>query len=236
MQSKIVFQTDHLGIYTGQTYADPSPLEENVWLIPGGCVETPPPDIPEFKAARWDGSVWKLIDSYQGLTVYSTRTGEPSVMDRVGELPTGYTLEAPGPNQVWKDGRWVDDVPAAVEQRYRELVQEINAACAQSITAGFCSYALGDRYWYSTTLEDQLNLSCAAALAADQAYGCIDQLGIKAFLPHTAAQLRQVADEFTRLRLQLLQKADSLKARLQQAREAKDLAALNSVTWEAAPV
>ncbi|NVN63856.1 phage tail protein [Pseudomonas putida] len=233
MQSKIVYQTDHLGIYTGQAYADPSPLEENVWLIPRGCVEIAPPAIPEFKAAHWDGKRWQLIDSYLGLTAYNTLTGEPMSIDRLGQLPAGYTLDQPGPGQVWQDGQWVDDIPAAVERRYQERVLEIDASCSQQITGGFWSSVLGDSYCYSTSLDDQVNLSGAAALGVDLAYPCADLGGIKTYRPHSAAQLRQVADDFTRMKLQLLQQAYSLKERLQQARDAKDLAGLEAVTWEA---
>lgn len=233
MQPKIVYQTDHLGIYTGQAYADPSPLEEGVWLIPRGCVEIAPPAIPEFKAAHWDGLSWHLIDSYLGLVAYNTRTGEPLSIDRLGQLPPGYTLEPPAPGQIWQDGQWVDDIPAAVERRYLERVQEIDASCAQQITGGFSSSVLGDCYSYSTSLDDQINLSGAAALGVDLTYPCSDQTWIKAYRPHTAAQLRQVADDFTRMKLQLLQQAYSLKERLQQARDAKDLDALEEVMWEA---
>jgi hypothetical protein len=236
MQSKVVYQTDHLGIYTGQTYADASPLEENVWLIPRGCVEIPPPAVPEFKAAHWDGKRWQLIDSYLGLTAYSTQTGEPVSIDRLGQLPAGYTLDPPGPGQVWQDGQWVDDIPAAVERRYQERVQEIDATCSLQITGGFWSAVLGDRHCYSTTLDDQINLSGAAALGVDLTYPCADVSGAKAYRPHTAVQLRQVADDFTRMKLQLLQQAYSLKEQLQLARDAKDLAGLEAVAWEAVPV
>lgn len=236
MQSKIVYQTDHLGIYTGKAYADPSPLEENVWLIPRGCVEVAPPAVPEFKAAHWDGQRWQLIDSYLGLTAYNTQTRAPISIERLGQLPAGYTLDPPGPGQVWQGGQWVDDIPAAVERRYQERVQEVDTICSQRITGGFWSSVLGERFCYSTTLDDQLNLSGAAALGVDLSYPCADQAGVKAYRLHTAAQLRQVADDFTRFKLELLQQAYSLKALLQQARDAKDLTALESVTWEAAPV
>lgn len=236
MQSKIVYQTDHLGIYTGQAYADPSPLEDGVWLIPRGCVEIAPPAVPEYKAAHWDGLRWQLIDSYLGLTAYNIQTGEPKSIDRLGQLPTGYTLDPPQPGQVWQNGQWVDDIPATVERRYQERVQEIDASCSRQITGGYWSAALGESFCYSTTLDDQLNLSGAAALGVDLTYPCADQSSVKAYRPHTAAQLRQVADDFTRLKLELLQQAYSLKERLQQARDAKDLAGLEAVTWGAALV
>ncbi|WJD63104.1 phage tail protein [Pseudomonas kurunegalensis] len=233
MQSKIVYQTDHLGIYTGPAYADPSPLEEGVWLIPRGCVEVPPPAVPDYKAAHWDGQRWQLIDSYLGLTAYNTKTGEAKSIDRLGQLPAGYTLDPPGPGQVWQDGQWVDDIPATIERRYQERVTEIDATCSARIFGGFWSSALGDSYCYSTALDDQVNLSGAAALGVDLSYPCADRSGIKAYRPHTAAQLRLVADDFTRVKLQLLQQAYSLKERLQQARDAKDLNGINAVVWEA---
>lgn len=236
MQNKIVFQTDHLGIYVGEAIADQSPLEANVWLIPGGCVEEAPPAIPEHKAAHWDGQRWKLIDSYLGLTAYNIQTGEPTAIDRHGQLPAGYTLEVPGPGQIWKDGEWIDDIPAAVERIYQEKTASIDSACSRQITGGFWSEALGDRHSYSTSQEDQLNLSGAATLGIEVDYPCSDATGAKAFRRHTASQLRQVADEFTLLRLQLLQKSYTLKDRLQAAREAKDLIGLGSVSWEGGAV
>ena len=42
--NKQVVQLDDNGYYSGQTYADRSPLEPGVWLIPAGCVDTAPPD------------------------------------------------------------------------------------------------------------------------------------------------------------------------------------------------
>ena len=92
MDTKIVYQPDHLGIYTGKTVADRSPLEPDVWLIPGGCVEVEPPAVPAKKAAFWDGRKWQLVDSYQGLTVYNTTTRAPMVIERAGAQCAQYPL------------------------------------------------------------------------------------------------------------------------------------------------
>ncbi len=60
--SKTVYQTNHAGLYTGTTVADPSPLEPGVFLMPAGTVETPPPESwPEDKWPRWNGAAWQLI-------------------------------------------------------------------------------------------------------------------------------------------------------------------------------
>lgn len=59
---KTVYQTDRAGLYTGTTTADASPLEEGVWLLPAGSVETPPPQHwPEQQWPRWNGRDWELI-------------------------------------------------------------------------------------------------------------------------------------------------------------------------------
>ena len=236
MDTKIVFQTDRLGIYIGETEADRSPLEAGVWLIPGGCVETPPPVIPELKAARWNGAKWQLIDSYQGLTAYNVETREPMVVDRAGPIPLGFTLEVPGPGQIWGGEHWVDDVPTVIELRYSAQLTTINQACLQEITGGFWSQALGDRFFYETQLEDQLNLTGMILRGLGGEYACHAESGVKAFLEHTADQLRQIGDEFTDFKLLRLRKANDLKQTLSAARLAADLQALSAVSWESAPV
>ncbi|KMN09079.1 DUF4376 domain-containing protein [Pseudomonas helleri] len=234
MSTKIVYQTDHLGIYTGTTVADESPLEPGVWLIPGGCVEVAPPAVPEKKAALWDGRKWQLVDSYQGLTVYSTTTRAPVVIDRAGALPEGYTLEVPGPGQVWSNGHWIDDMPTVLELRYSAQLAAVNKACLQEITGGFWSAALGERFFYDAQVEDQLNLTGLILRGLGGGYACRDQAGVQDFRDHTHEQLLQVSNEFTEFKLQRLVRANDLKQILAAARAGKDLDAINAVAWESA--
>lgn len=236
MDIKIVYQTDHLGIFTGKTVADRSPLEPDVWLIPGGCVETAPPAVPERKAAFWDGRRWHLVDSYQGLTAYNIETRAPLVIERVGSLPVGYTLEVPGPGQIWGNGHWVDDIPAVIELRYVAQMATVNQFCLQEITGGFWSAALGDRFFYDSAIEDQLNLTGLILRGIGGGYACRDESGRADFRDHTGDQLLQVGNEFTEFKLQRLRKANDLKQALAAARAASDLDALNAVSWESAPV
>jgi hypothetical protein len=58
---KTVYQLDQKGAYLGETLAHESPLEPGVYLIPGGCVETAPPETKEGQVAVWDG-VWTLVN------------------------------------------------------------------------------------------------------------------------------------------------------------------------------
>ena len=236
MDTKVVYQTDHLGIYTGKTVADRSPLEPDVWLIPGGCVEVAPPPVPAKKAALWNGRKWQLVDSYQGLTVYNTATRAPMVIEHAGALPVGYTLEVPAPGQIWGKGHWVDDIPTVLELRYTVQLAAVNKACLQEITGGFWSAALGDRFFYESQIEDQLNLTGLILRGLGGGYVCRDGSGVTDFQDHTSDQLLQVGNEFTSFKLQRLRKANELKQALAAARAASDLDALNAVSWESAPV
>lgn len=53
------------GIYLGPfdlNESDRSPLEPDVWHIPGFCTEVPPPDAPDGQAAYWRAGEWALVD------------------------------------------------------------------------------------------------------------------------------------------------------------------------------
>lgn len=57
---KIVYQLDAEGLLLGTTVADESPLEEGVFLIPAGCVETAPPLVAKGLRPRWTGEAWTV--------------------------------------------------------------------------------------------------------------------------------------------------------------------------------
>jgi hypothetical protein len=59
---KQVSQLDQDGYFVGVTTADPSPLEPDVYLIPGGAVDASAPTIPEGKRARWVDGNWVFED------------------------------------------------------------------------------------------------------------------------------------------------------------------------------
>ena len=230
---KIVYQTDHLGVYVGSVEADPSPREEGVYLVPQGCVEVPPPAAPDNHVARWNGKGWDLVESYRGLIAYNVKTGEPKEIDRTGPLPTGYTLSAPGPHQVWKHGEWVDDIPAVLLRLHQERTDEVNTCCSATITGGFGSEALGALHTYSSDMDDQLNLTGAVVHNQPMPYACRDSEGVKAFRLHTAEQLHQVGEDFTAFKLLQLQHANDLKQQLDEALAKKDLDAMQAIRWGA---
>ena len=233
MTTKTVYQTDLQGLYTGTTQAEYSPLEPGVWLIPGGCVEIVPPEVPQHKAAHWNGQAWQLVDYYQGLIVYSIATGEPLTLNGMQPIPAGYTMKQPGPNQVWKDGEWVDDTAAILTKLYPVKLAEITQGCAQYIESGFESNALGEPHRYPSRLEDQVNLTGLMFSGLDSAYPCIGADGVRQFLMHTAQQLHRVNQDLVRFKQAALQHADQLKQDLGQALQDKKLRTMQAIKWTA---
>jgi len=57
-----VYQCDIAGHFVGKEVAHASPLEEDVFHIPAGCVQVAPPDAwPDDKWPRWNGASWDLV-------------------------------------------------------------------------------------------------------------------------------------------------------------------------------
>ena len=232
MTDKLVYQTDHLGMFIGTTEADESPLEPGVYLIPGGCVETPPPAAPEHQVACWNGEIWQLVDYLGGVVVYNTESGEPRILEGFERIPSGYTMKKPGPNQVWKNGAWVDDIDAVLTALQGQKLLMIEADYTAFIAGGFNSKALGEVHRYSSAIDDQVDLNGQVLLGMDGVYPCYDDQHVKAFRPHTIAQLQRVSQDLVRFKQGAQQHADSLRETLDKARQSKDLKMMKAVTWK----
>ena len=59
---KIVSQLDADGYFVAPVIADESPLEKDVFLIPGGAVDADPPTVSQGQRAKWqNGWVFEVI-------------------------------------------------------------------------------------------------------------------------------------------------------------------------------
>lgn len=121
-----------------------------------------------------------------------------------------------------------DDENGYLLRLRQEKTGLINQQCREAITGGFWSDALGSRHHYSSQLDDQLNLTGAILRGADLPYACRDGQGVKSYRLHSAEQLHRVGDDFTRIKLEFLQRAEALKQRIAEA----DPDALLSIDWE----
>jgi len=94
------------------------------------------PTLPKVGLAlvrSLDGSAWETPPDYRGKTVYSTETGQPESVTRIGELDNGVTLLAPAtPYDTWNGKTWVTDTTqqqdAAINAARDELAQRQRVA------------------------------------------------------------------------------------------------------------
>lgn len=206
--------------------------------IPGYGPQTPNNALVLATAlpAPKEGHVWHLvndkpkqIEDHRG-TVYRLPNGHAESYWLLGALPSDLTTMArPSAAHTWINGTWSLDLA----QLHAGKMAEINAACTAGITGGFASSALGTTHRYGSALDDQLNLTGLILSGVDSVCACRDEQGVKAYRPHTAAQLRQVGDDFTTFKLVWLRQANTLKQQLDQALDNADRLALEAITWTA---
>ena len=106
---KKVCQLDEQGIYVGQSDADLSPeeAENGIYLMPAGCVDVTPPEDKKGFVAKWTGDNWEYIANHIGKTVYSIKTKASLVIDKIGDIPDGYTTITPTEQGEWDGNAWI---------------------------------------------------------------------------------------------------------------------------------
>lgn len=103
------------GEFMGLGLADPSPLEPGVWLIPAHAHQGSSPEIVKgFVPVRdAQSGEWVQMVDHRGVTVYDTASKAPQAWEALGELPDGYTHQAPASEyDAWDGERWVLDQAA----------------------------------------------------------------------------------------------------------------------------
>ena len=58
---KYAYTFNTAGMFISRVLADKSPLEEDVYLLPANATLVEPPECPEGKIPRWNGSSWRIV-------------------------------------------------------------------------------------------------------------------------------------------------------------------------------
>lgn len=212
--SKIIYHYHPLtGELLGSGEADVSPLDPDTFIISAHATDIEPPAVSANEAAVFTAGAWQAVADFRGQTFFDA-SGNPVKIESLGTVPVNLTSTVP------------ENI--ALERVKTSKTAEINAACAAAIVGGFNSSALTAPHTYDSAMEDQLNLIGAVSLGADLPYRCANAAGVKAFRPHTAAQLKQVAADGAVIKLAALEKAATLKAQVQAA---ADAATVEAVAW-----
>ena len=212
------------GIHTGTFEAPESQVAPGNYIKPTYSTYKPLPVVGVNEVAVMampDGSVptdgisgdWVVKQDHRGATWYDA-TGNPVAIDTIGIPAAGLTPDMP-----------LSIILAKLQQA---KIIELNIACGNFMLNGFTSSALGNVHIYDSKLEDQLNLTGVMALNADSYYKCLDGAGVKAFLPHSAAQIKQVGIDGAMFKMVALSKVDGLKKAVMLA---TTLADINAIVW-----
>ena len=156
----IVYQSHPLtGEYVGQSFADPDPLDQDNWLIPGMAFTEKPPEVAlGFAAVHVQGSdeVWSVLQDLRG-TVYQTEDGQPLEWSQFGTLPETLTIDPrPSPFHKWVKGVWKLDDVAESEALTRQALttrDELIQQAATRISPLQYAVDLGD-----ATADDEVSL------------------------------------------------------------------------------
>lgn len=100
----------------------------------------------------------------------------------------------------------------SIEVLKTQKIQAISEECRKRITSGFESKAKGQYYIYDTEIEDQFNIKTLLDLGKDSEIRCTKKSdGVKAYYPHTVAQIGAVVMEFAVYKTNLLRKAEAMR-------------------------
>lgn len=114
-----------------------------------------------------------------------------------------------------------------LEELKRSRSEKVNRICADKITSGFRSSALGEEHIYDSEDYDQWNLIGAAAVQSPTYYKCRKTTGEEVFLVHTNSQMVQVLRDGAQLKLFYMMNAKNLKDRIQAASTYAELNAVD---------
>lgn len=102
--------------YTGETTADPSPLEPGVWLLPAHAYFEKPPSTGLNEKAVMTDTGWTVLPDFRG-AYYLKTDGSRVLFSEFGPLPdTLTTLARPSNLYTWVGGAWVLDEVAELAQ------------------------------------------------------------------------------------------------------------------------
>lgn len=109
-----------------------------------------------------------------------------------------------------------------------QKIKELNALCASKLKT-LKSSALGEEHIYDGSLEDQMNLMGAVAMNKDMPFRCAKEGGLKAPLPHTKAQLKQVYTDWLEHKNDIILRCGVLKNYVENL---QNVEAIQEVSWD----
>ena len=99
------------GEFIDISVAPESPLEPGVDIIPAWATTLPPPTTSGHTIAVFKDGAWSITSDYRGVTVYSTTTGDATIINELGPYPIDTTTSPrPSVNHEWDGSTWILDI------------------------------------------------------------------------------------------------------------------------------
>lgn len=151
------------GEYLSSSAANPSPLEEGVWLVPAHATVSAPPAVATREVALFRGGEWVVDHDWRGMWLWSKDTAK-RVYAQLGDTPDSLqaTELAPPEFAVWADDGWLVDAAA---QRAAQAVAMGNETASRRAAADAAITPLEDAVDLGMATTDEL-----AALKAWKRY------------------------------------------------------------------
>ena len=118
--TRTVYEYDEAGLYVGETIAEPSPREKDVWLIPANATELEPPVTGEHECAVFRNSRWSVRYDYRGTTYWLPDGTEHTITETGAIVPEGALTEAPPPSLETLRERKRTELASAFETALKE--------------------------------------------------------------------------------------------------------------------
>lgn len=125
------------GELIGQSAADRSPLEPDIWLIPAHATDQPPPKPKARQVAVFRDGRWQLSPDWRATALWSTEDGAAVSITEIGLTPADvHATEKPRPSAAhrWLNGQWQEDTDlksALLDALKNQLCQQIDAVADQ---------------------------------------------------------------------------------------------------------
>lgn len=124
-----VAQLDENGIFVGIVELDESdrnPIDEDEWMIPGGCIETIPEKIQPGHIAIWDGNTYlieSVSDIVNGIAPVSNSIRKAIQFEQLNFIQSAIRRR----NSLLESSDWTQlrDVPQSTSNKWKKYRKEL---------------------------------------------------------------------------------------------------------------
>lgn len=144
--------------YIGENYADESPLEKGVYLLPSFATFIAPPELGENQTAVFENDQWSIKQDFRGKIYYQKDTKAQIIIEKIGIYPDNNLTDIiPNEFDKWNYelNQWIED---------KDLINRIQQEKINKESRQF----LAETDWKVIRHKDQLDLNIQTSLTNEE--------------------------------------------------------------------